>query len=200
MIHDEFTMIANRAVAEHPGHVTVEVVAIEPSDRGPVIRWRGGSPRARERGETHGFVSLGPPAAQDLIAMVARFLQVRWRGTAPRVERDWDLLLTDSHPQIFKEGPHSGPGWSWLWEAAAERIEELGVPDGFITTDTKEKFGQLRWYCSSNEDRPDVENVIECVDYLSAFICEDCGAPGRIRPKGWMRCLCDAHAKDAGKL
>ncbi len=38
------------------------------------------------------------------------------------------------------------------------------------------------------------KNVISTVEHLSAFICEDCGRPGRIRRGGWAKCRCDIHA------
>jgi hypothetical protein len=31
---------------------------------------------------------------------------------------------------------------------------------------------------------------------LSYTICEECGAPGKLRGGGWMRTLCDKHEEE----
>lgn len=58
----------------------------------------------------------------------------------------------------------------------------------------KEKFGALRVYLNRTE--PTVAAYVTFAEAMSACTCEECGAPGRRRSGGWIRTLCDTHAKD----
>lgn len=57
----------------------------------------------------------------------------------------------------------------------------------------KEKFGGLRFYI--DQGSPEQYAVISFVESLSYHTCEVCGAPGSSRTGGWVRTLCDEHAK-----
>ena len=57
----------------------------------------------------------------------------------------------------------------------------------------KEKFGGLRFYV--NEATDGQYAVISFVESLSIKTCEVCGAPGKQRGGGWIKTLCDEHAK-----
>jgi hypothetical protein len=61
----------------------------------------------------------------------------------------------------------------------------------------KEKFGGLRFYTTSTNDY--VRGVIDAAEALSLRTCETCGAPGKPRNDGWIKTLCDVHAKAEGK-
>lgn len=195
MIIDEFTLIANRAVRDMPGHAVVEAVAVRPSPHGPLVKWRGGSALPRqEDGRT-----LSPPAARDVLSVLTRVLACRWREGTPRILPTWQEDLSRRHTTAFDAGgPLSHGGWRWLWEAGAELVAETGVK-GFECMQTKEKFATIRWYYSIEQRnmRPILERVkvaVECVEHLSAFVCETCGAPGKIRYGGWAKTSCDVHA------
>jgi hypothetical protein len=69
-------------------------------------------------------------------------------------------------------------------KAAAEALPML--------TQVKEKFGTLRVYTCGGDDA--VERYVEFAEYFSSRVCEDCGAPGKLRTGGWLRTLCDDHA------
>lgn len=58
----------------------------------------------------------------------------------------------------------------------------------------KEKFGGLRFYVDGAS--PEQYAVISFVESLSCYTCEVCGAPGKQRKGGWIKTLCDEHAKD----
>lgn len=92
---------------------------------------------------------------------------------------------------VFQHGPCSGGGWSWLWQSSAEWIEDRGIPPGFVTDDTKEKFSTLRWYYHAEGDTDLVDDVIEVAEVLSGAICESCGAPGYARQGAWVKTHCD---------
>jgi hypothetical protein len=65
-----------------------------------------------------------------------------------------------------------------------------------IATQVKEKFGTLRfYYWGGDEYCSGVESMAES---MSAVTCEVCGSPGMLRQGGWIRALCDEHAKEAG--
>lgn len=59
----------------------------------------------------------------------------------------------------------------------------------------KEKFGALRVYISSSD--PGLHAVCDAMGYLSYQTCQECGAPGKVRSGGWIRTLCDKHARAA---
>ena len=101
-----------------------------------------------------------------------------------------------------------GKGWFPLVEELHKRLKAL---DPEYTVDQiKEKFGGLRFYWephsnsegfSDYDDRATIDKMNLLVDFatqLSYRICEDCGAPGKLRNGGWIRTLCDKHARAQG--
>lgn len=60
-----------------------------------------------------------------------------------------------------------------------------------IISQVKEKFGGLRFYIHNSTDR--IDNYIDFAETMSTYTCEMCGKPGRIRPSGWVKTLCDDH-------
>lgn len=80
-------------------------------------------------------------------------------------------------------------------------------------TQVKEKFGLMRIYWSGNgvenweevcvkvnqEDREraikrhyeEVQNAIDYVEFLSSKVCEECGQPGKVNNKGWIKVRCE---------
>ena len=65
-----------------------------------------------------------------------------------------------------------------------------------IATQVKEKYGTLRfYYWGGDEYCSGVESMAES---MSAVTCEVCGSRGMLRHGGWIRALCDEHAKEAG--
>lgn len=125
--------------------------------------------------------------------------------------------------QLFKDYPHTfrnhsylavGDGWYDLVKQIAEKVEpfaegwwrsknpEPPVPEGEeyvllpkFTVQVKEKFGGLRFY--TVHGLPD-----EVIDFMlekeaeSFKTCEVCGKPGERRGNGWVKALCDEHAKE----
>ena len=61
----------------------------------------------------------------------------------------------------------------------------------------KEKFGSLRFYVDRATDEH--YNYIRFAENLSAVTCEECGAPGKMRGRGWYYTACDEHTKDGDK-
>lgn len=198
MIVDEFYAIAGRALKPHRGADSVRLVSIQPGPRGPDIRWEAPLlSRQRSRRELPGGGTvLGQPPGPLILDLLTETLAARWRNGRPHCPRDWSSRTARRHRRLFgQQGPETGPGWCWLWEAGARAITRSGVPRNFSTIQTKEKFGTLRWYFEAEEDASDTHEIIDAMDYLSGFICEDCGRPGAVRQGGWMRTLCQEHGK-----
>ncbi|QGY03250.1 hypothetical protein MMSR116_16180 [Methylobacterium mesophilicum SR1.6/6] len=197
MIEDEFRTVCSYSLVGYEGVETLKILGVEPSPIGPRVRWQApGMPAERERIVSGaGYVSLGPPSGPMLLDLLSRTLAARWAHGTPRCPANWRDTLRQRFPKLFTEDdPGVGPGWSWLFEAGAVAIRERGVPRNFKTQQTKEKFGSARWYWSAEESCEYTKNVISTLEHLSAFICEDCGRPGRIRRGGWAKCRCDIHA------
>jgi hypothetical protein len=65
-----------------------------------------------------------------------------------------------------------------------------------VATQIKEKFGTLRFYYFGGDDY--CHGVESMAESMSAVTCEVCGSSGKLRNGGWIRTLCDEHAKEAG--
>jgi hypothetical protein len=83
-----------------------------------------------------------------------------------------------------------GPGWAGLVKEGFDICLKYGLRIYQI----KEKFGGLRFYC---EDDRMVELL--GIEGRSYTICEECGAPGKDRPGGWIKTLCEYHALEQQK-
>jgi len=87
---------------------------------------------------------------------------------------------------------------------AAEALEDIEpqrqrVPKAchqVTATQIKEKFGTLRFYYFGGDDY--CRGVESMAELMSAVTCEVCSSPGKLRNGGWIRTLCDEHAKEAG--
>lgn len=72
------------------------------------------------------------------------------------------------------------------------RVVTPPIPQ-LIADQVKEKFGGLRFYHHGGDDFCD--GVLSMAENLSYRICEECGAPGKVGGKGWIRTLCPTHIK-----
>lgn len=82
-----------------------------------------------------------------------------------------------------------GPGWASLIDAIYDRL-----PEDAHVLQVKEKWGGLRFYVSGTTELLD---FIDEMEARSLETCEVCGQPGRPREGGWIRTLCDEHARAA---
>lgn len=67
------------------------------------------------------------------------------------------------------------------------------VPPVYIMQ-VKEKFGTLHFYYGGGDEY--VRGLVSMAESLSAYTCEECGAPGRRRGGNWVKTLCDHHARE----
>ena len=95
-----------------------------------------------------------------------------------------------------------GDGWFHILDSAMRLVQShidmerrRGKEiDQVVFEQVKEKFGSLRFYVNAATDEH--YNYIRFAENLSAVTCEDCGAPGKTRGRGWYYTACDKHTKD----
>lgn len=195
----EFEVFAGRVLKYHRNVESLQVVRVVPTPVGPLVEWTGGPQGPAEMTLHPDVKGRGGPSAQAILAGITRMLACRWRHGAPSTSPDWDVDLARRHPAVFQDPPCSQAGWSWLWQSAAERIEEAGVPNGFRTVDTKEKFATLRWLAHADEPSDIVCEIIDVTEQISGAVCEMCGALGSLRKGAWYKTLCEQHARETGR-
>ena len=86
-------------------------------------------------------------------------------------------------------GTECGPGWNALIKPLIDACKKEGV----TITQIKEKYGTLNFYtgpCSQ-----ELQDKIDQAEKQSAFICEQCGAPGTLQGYTWMYTACDLHIR-----
>lgn len=93
-----------------------------------------------------------------------------------------------------------GNGWFNLIYDLSVRLEELilKLPEDkrehCKAAQVKEKFGTLRFYLDGGTK--EMYTLIHEAEELSGSICEECGEPGKRQGKGWIKTVCDKHAKE----
>lgn len=96
------------------------------------------------------------------------------------------------NPYHLRGGFECGNGWlDLIWELC-EGLERLHLPAEWHATQVKEKFGGLRFYCSSEPEA--VRKLILAAELRAVRTCERCGEPGEPRggDTGWIRTECEA--------
>jgi hypothetical protein len=91
-----------------------------------------------------------------------------------------------------------GEGWTGLLLALHFRL--CSIDENYRLYQVKEKFGALRVYLSASDENKQVEldQVVLRFSTASMFICEKCGAPGRLRQddRRWFFTACAHHSGD----
>lgn len=125
---------------------------------------------------------------------------------------EFEQYLHNKYGELFERedgnlvGVGCGDGWfrildnlcaSILWHQAwAEKQNKQVAPTKILQI--KEKFGDLRFYTQGGDDY--VRGLITMAESMTEHTCEVCGNVGRKRGKGWIKVLCDEHAKDRDYL
>lgn len=120
--------------------------------------------------------------------------------------------LYDKYPGIFAErslspdescmafGLECDDGWYDLLDVLCSLImwetkyDENMKP--VVALQVKEKFGTLRFYYRGGNDA--ISSYVTFAENMSGRTCEVCGSVGSVRDGGWLRTLCDQHAKELG--
>ncbi len=120
-----------------------------------------------------------------------------------------EIKLYDKYPTLFfdnigERGPKGtlygfdcGDGWLSLIIEACDYIvnyesahpEEVKKVGHIHFVQIKEKFGTLTIYVDQAPE--EVIAFLDDVRKRSKTVCEHCGKAGKIRPGGWIMCLCD---------
>jgi len=120
-------------------------------------------------------------------------------------DQEWMKMNDNLHDHFTHvERAHLGTGIGWynliytLTNCIDRRLEHLNKDGGnrkVIIAQIKEKFGGLRYYADGDIDEQ-MDGMIDFAESLSYTICEECGAPGKLRSGGWLRTLCDKHEEE----
>lgn len=174
------------------GDLGITITGVDVTPSGPRVRFD--VPRLRRRREEP---HRRMPDREMCAELVSRMVAMRWRDSVePRpVPAESYLALMEAYPAIYSGPTETSDGWHWLLAAVAEWIEEVGVPQGFVADQIKQKFGTLRFYCHATDRDGRVGRIIAAAEWVSGSVCEVCGAPGSVRPGGWIRTLCDDHVE-----
>lgn len=129
------------------------------------------------------------------------------------MQQELDAQLCEKYPEIFAErhlsemqtcmcwGFSHGDGWFNIIDQLCANIQSHinwqtkqghEVPQ-VVAEQVKEKFGTLRFYYRGGDDV--INGMVRMAEAMSGVTCETCGAPGHQRSGGWIRTLCDEHAK-----
>lgn len=140
------------------------------------------------------------------------------------MREELDKKLVESYPILYKDryadmsqtcmcwGFEHGDGWFNIVDKLSKKIEDINNLNlGFIIVadQVKEKFGTLRFYYHfestkelTNEELHRngiitklIDDAITVAEVETEYTCEVCGHRGQLRDDGWIKCLCDEHAK-----
>lgn len=110
----------------------------------------------------------------------------------PNLYRGVTKPLTES---LMGFGFECGDGWFELIKELSEKLEPLGVE----ALQVKEKWGTLRFYLTNATD--EAWDLVEAAEEASESICEECGAPGKMRDEHlWVLTLCDQCDKERYRI
>lgn len=123
-----------------------------------------------------------------------------------------DERLCSRYPRIFADrngdmkktamcwGFECGDGWYEILDALCYSIQSHinsnphhNIPQ-VVAEQVKEKYGSLRFYVRGGNDY--IRGMIHMTEVLSERTCEQCGAPGRMRGRGWLYVACDQHTQE----
>jgi len=119
--------------------------------------------------------------------------------------------MESKYPKMLVEGYGgfcAGEGWWPIIELLCtniqnhidwknEQFEKRGLGnrvEQVVVQQIKEKFGGLRFYYDGGDD--EISGMVRIAESVASITCEVCGAPGKSRSTGWIRTLCDEHAKN----
>lgn len=87
-------------------------------------------------------------------------------------------------------------GWEPLIRDLSAKLERLIAAQSeprAVAAQVKQKFGTLRFYMTGAT--ADMYMLIEVAERHSNYVCESCGAPGKVRDGYWVKVLCDTCNK-----
>lgn len=101
--------------------------------------------------------------------------------------------LVQTYPSLYRPDQYFACGDGWfliIEELSAELYNESQISGcSCEICDVKEKYGTLRVYTDSSNDK--MERMIDKAEALSGKVCEVCGKPGELRGNTWFSTYCD---------
>lgn len=91
--------------------------------------------------------------------------------------------VADSYTYKRVENDISNP----QYRTVTEKIRQV------VAVQVKEKFGGLRFYYEGGDEY--INGLSAMAESMSYVTCETCGKPGKSTSDGWIRTLCEEHAK-----
>jgi hypothetical protein len=157
-----------------------------------------GVPQGAVGGSTY---DPAPPFRREiLVELVLRMQRLRWRSAAPFMpappppDRKDLYGLRESYARATVPF-ECGEGWVHLLGAIFSWLEEIAPDHEWAPSQIKTKYGGLRFYYYG-ELTEIGEEIMEAAEHLSEYVCETCGAPGRLRSRqGWWTTCCAYHKK-----
>ena len=73
--------------------------------------------------------------------------------------------------------------------------EKHPVVEQVVVEQIKEKFGGLRFYYEGGDDQ--ISGMVRMAEAWASHSCEECGAPGKLGGKGWIKTLCPTHRAES---
>ena len=130
------------------------------------------------------------PEVNKLLVERYPFLMPRNAWTGKIVEDyDYSYTLFDMIPK----GWRSGFGIEFI-EKLRNACVEADFLDKLLVTQIKEKYGELRFY--TNPIPQNICKIITDYEYLSRYVCIDCGRPAKWVSKNWISPWCDECCKE----
>jgi hypothetical protein len=84
-----------------------------------------------------------------------------------------------------------------VWDLEKDSKNVRPIVPQVVAAQVKEKFGGLRFYYDGGDDY--IRGLSSMAESMSTVTCEECGAPGKQRGKGWVYTACDLHANEQDK-
>jgi len=192
-MRSEFLAIARAALAGDTGLASLTVVGRSAAE----LTWTVQSGPLPNKIAGHEWRPSVPFERQHVVDLIGTMIRKRWSRyddfllTLRTPNHDDRIAIEDkwSHRSLHSGG---GPGWLDLIDATMQLAESVD-PDQWRVFDVKEKFGTLRWSAGTSLDG---DGAFEASEHVSAFVCDCCGAPGRLREGGWVTTRCDEHAEN----
>lgn len=106
-------------------------------------------------------------------------------------------IIFDDNGEMLSEDTCLPTGWKELFwqcmEDIYEPLKKANLLDKFFFTQVKEKYGSMRLY--NNGATQEVLDIIAAYEYLSEYVCEQCGKPADLCSAwGWIEQYCEECA------
>lgn len=140
-----------------------------------------------------------PVVVVELVRRVVQARSQRWDRQRNRVQRQnedwWDQIR--GRFEFIQSPAEFDSGWTDLIIGIRSWLMET-YDGSWQTSQLKEKYGTLHFYCAPHPGNDLADEIITTAEFLSAHICECCGAPETLMSGPRMQTLCDQCKVEVG--